>query len=519
MTDFRKHSYAKGPLVGLLLLLCFSVNAQQVRFKAPVKQSIRTFQVMEQDSGFYITVGQFFDATINRYRVNFIKLDSNGSVVKQRSISDSAGTIYPTPHVSLEKTFNDNYFTPVSQAVSGSRKNSLLFFNSNLDTLHSYVPFQDSSIRFFSQAKQVPDSGFVITGYWYDQPKNMYHANLVRTDKNGQLLWEKVIKRPDSISLEPYQVYSAPDGGFLLAGQRAYLPEFLKTADPLLIRTDSAGNLLWKQTYGGPLVDGIAAAAYRDDGDIMLFYSQGTRPIQQGHSLMPTFSIVDDQTGQELQKKTYPFIDYRDLSSYNLLKDGDKYIGVGEFTQETTILQGGGYQSYTLCINQNLDDVWFRNYNAQDSLARPDESSILYDLRPTSDGGYIAGGYISIYDTTHLDVNLGFNGWIVKMDSMGCVEQSCVNRIGVEEQVLEEEKAWLVVYPNPSSNVFHLQLNSDLDATVTLYDLKGQKLQETLVISGTGRLSPSESLPAGIYLIHLKDEKGRFYSKKVFITD
>ncbi len=502
--------------MGLLLLWFVDVAAQQVQFKEPLRQSIRTYQIIE-DQGEYLSVGQSYNSVINRYGIVLLKLDSLGKTVKSKEILDSSGIIYPSNHISLIKTLDNNFLTVAARYNPLTSHNLLLKFDENLSILAEWVVINDSFDRGFYQAKQLPDSGFVITGYWYDQPKNMYHADLVRIDKNGQLLWEQVIKRPDGISLWPYQVYPTPDGGFLIAGVQVYLPD-IQTQDALLIRTDSAGNLLWKQTYGGAQVDGVAAAAYRDDGNIMLFYSQGTHPIQQGHSLMPVFSIVDDITGQELQKKTYPFIDYRSFLSYNLLKDGNKFIGTGEFGPgDINKFPGGARHGYTIAVDENLSDLWFRNYYVQISTTRFDDWTTIYDIRPTSDGGYIAGGNTKTWDTTQLDVNLGFNGWIVKMDSMGCVEQSCINRIDLPEDVLQEELIQLSVYPNPSSGIFNLELSSDLDGIAVLYDLKGQKLQETNLMHGVGVLNLKNDLPPGIYLVKVMDEAGSSISKKVVV--
>ena len=288
----------------------------------------------------------------------------------------------------------------------------------------------------------------------------------------------------------------------------------------MLIRTDSAGNLLWKRTYGGSQIDGMACAAYRDDGDIMLHYTQSYQTVPGGELYHPVFAVVDDASGavrqiRKMSNFTYP----EDMFSHNLLKDGNKYIASGQLEDKRPGTTGGFKQAYTLAVDENLNDIWFRQYHAQGADAPIDDWSVLFDLRPTSDGGYISGGYINTSDTTQLNVHLGFNGWIVKMDSMGCVEQSCVNRIGVEEQVVEEAKVGLEVFPNPSSDVFHLKLSSKLNGTAILYDLKGQKLQETLLIRGVGILNPQRNIPPGMYVAQVTDEGGNSISKKVIIQE
>ena len=504
----------KASLVGLLLVFGMVCFGQQSVFKAPVRNVLSAQSIVEH-KGYYYSIGQYGDLDVGRYGLKLLKIDSLGAVIAERKIVDSNLTIYPPNHISIEKTYDGNFITVMSKG-STSVINSALIFDVNLDTVALYTPINDGVTRVFEQVKQLPDSGFVATGFYYDQPKNMYHANLIRLDKNGQLLWEKIYKEPDTISLYPRQVYLTPDGGFLMAGQKVYLADF-QTADALLIRVDGQGNELWRKSYGGSMEDGMASAAYRDDGKIIVSYSQETHPLQQGHSYAPVLSIIDDQTGQELQKKLYQFLSYRNNILYNLLKSGNKFIATGRFTQETPVLVGGATHGYTLAVDENLNDLWFRNYNPQGALARPDEDAALYDLRPTPDGGYIASGYIVIFDTTHINSNLGYNGWIVKMDSMGCVEQStCINRIGVEEQPVVQEEGFSV-FPNPSRSYFKVVTNSGLDGKAILYDLKGVKIIETDLVKGVGILNPPPGVAAGMYVIRAMDSLGNGASKKVIL--
>ena len=77
---------------------------------------------------------------------------------------------------------------------------------------------------------------------------------LVRTDKGGALVWHKTYGGVgDDVA---YALVKATKSGFALAGRTdsGALPGGVKTTgavDIWLVRTDSAGNLLWSQTYGG----------------------------------------------------------------------------------------------------------------------------------------------------------------------------------------------------------------------------------------------------------------------------
>jgi hypothetical protein len=99
---------------------------------------------------------------------------------------------------------------------------------------------------------QTENNGFVITGYveyGYDSAR----VCLIRTDSLGNLLWEKtydIIPPPFHFDYA-YFVQGTSDNGYIITG-RAYNsagPEY-QYSDAFLLKTDSLGNVLWKNTYG-----------------------------------------------------------------------------------------------------------------------------------------------------------------------------------------------------------------------------------------------------------------------------
>ncbi len=148
-------------------------------------------------------------------------------------------------------------------------------------------------------------------------------------DVQGNYLWHKTYYEPDSFSLFPLHVYPAPNGGFLMAGTRMVANfDYLETRDPILMRTDSLGNLLWQKTYGGNSYDDIANAGYLN-GRIILFYCQQVRPYQGRYISGPVFQKVSDIDGSVVQTKNFPFIDGFDMASFQMVLEEDKIIGVG----------------------------------------------------------------------------------------------------------------------------------------------------------------------------------------------
>ena len=98
--------------------------------------------------------------------LTLFKTNDQGVLQKTFSIIDSARTIFPSNHISLEKTLDSNFITVYSKNIVGStRENGLIKFDSNLDTIWTRVPRQDNFQRLFYQVKPTSDNGYIIVGH------------------------------------------------------------------------------------------------------------------------------------------------------------------------------------------------------------------------------------------------------------------------------------------------------------------------------------------------------------------
>jgi hypothetical protein len=122
---------------------------------------------------------------------------------------------------------------------------------------------------------------------------------------------------------------------------------------------------------------------------------------------------------------------------------------------------------------------------------------ILYDVEEMPDGGFVAVG--DHYDYYFVPQ---YSPWVIRTDEWGCVEPGCQN-ISVSEFAADN---FATVFPNPSSGA--LNIHTSLAAQLQLFNSKGQLLlEQALQYSGQHQIALNNPLPAGVYVVHLSNER------------
>ena len=142
----------------------------------------------------------------------------------------------------------------------------------------------------------------------------------------------------------------------------------------------------------------------------------------------------------------------------------------------------------------------------------------LRDVALTPDGGYIAvGRTLAVPGIYSQDV------WVIKVDSMGCLEPGCHLLNGIESQVTNLKGA-LTVAPNPVRVGETLQLSISLPPSIT-----PQGPLRLTVVSSDGRVVHEQAVSAatpntinlqhatGLYHLHLSDATRWLAGAKVMV--
>lgn len=103
-----------------------------------------------------------------------------------------------------------------------------------------------------------PDSGYFICGYSNSFGDLTYNGYYLRTDKNGNQLWQKYVGGNDWDFL--YASALLPDSGFVVCGESYTYSN--GSADAWVIRSNKNGDTLWTKHFGGSNDDVFRGVEY-----------------------------------------------------------------------------------------------------------------------------------------------------------------------------------------------------------------------------------------------------------------
>jgi hypothetical protein len=470
--------------------------------------------ILQLDDG-YIIFGYTVD-TANYWwrRIPLLKIDNEGNPVYYKSIGDTIADYYTGWSGFFKQSlFNDEYY------IAGSKNywhpnnydvGLLMKLNESFDTLWTKDynlnndDIQDTSIQ-FNQMDICSNSDLIFSG-----SLNGSQMLLLRTDSSGNMLWHKLFHYGSFTLCNGYSVIQTSDNGFALGGFMYTIGQN-ETGNPVIVKTDSAGNQKWVKFMGGSLLDYAAFLTRSIDGNIIMGSTYGD--VMQGDDAISRINIAKlDNEGTIIWDKKYGVSKkYNYLLNIRVLSNGE-IIACGQ-----SPVNFPHYSGWILKVDQNGDSLWYREY---DFLTGPESRNCLWDVIETFDYSLVACGdmFPKEPDTGNQDA------WVIKLDSVGCEWVGCDTTVGIEEEYRSIE-AWghgeLEVSPNPARDWIVLTLPDALfPGTVDLavYNIFGQEVIKTTENMKSRSITLNVSaLSSGIYLAVCKDIKKRVMKGKLMV--
>jgi hypothetical protein len=249
--------------------------------------------------------------------------------------------------------------------------------------------------------KETSDGGLIIAGATASFGAGGSDAWLIKTDADGNEEWNQTY---GSLSDDyGWEVIETSDHFFLMIGDTY---SFGSGADDLyLVKTDSAGNLIWEKTFGDLGSDYGTGIAEASDGNYVLV---GATQVTKADET-DVWLLKVNQDGTDMWTKTFGSSGSDNARGILATADGD-FIIAGLLTDVVR----GDEDIWLLKTDAEGNEIWsstFGTKNADKGVA----------VAETVDGGFIVTGYWNSYKDIAHNVTVG-DLFLLKTNSDGLEE-------------------------------------------------------------------------------------------------
>ncbi|MES2131272.1 MAG: T9SS type A sorting domain-containing protein [Bacteroidota bacterium] len=382
---------------------------------------------------------------------------------------------------------------------------------------------------------QLLDSSYVVVGYTNSIGFGGYDIFLVKTDKNGNLLWQKTIGGTDWDFA--YSMQTTSDGGFIIAGT-TYSYGY-GNADGYVIKTDASGNTIWTKTYGGANDDEFKSVIQTADGGYALTGYTKSHNDVNGDSWL--FKL--NTSGDSVKSFSYNFGKFDSYNDIKELSTGEYLIGGAVTFTNTQNMDGifakintsgqvllqvfegqagsdeqiykvnvsnSSFGTYTFLCNSHENGSAFQNQiklllidagggyvNGGSIGSSFDDECYSFCLTKESSKGYAAIGYTDSYNSILSDF------FFIKYDSLLSIG---TNITSLKETNLIKK---VNVFPNPFSEKIYFENIESID----IYTLQGDMVYYNSKINSNSL--DLGFLSAGTYIISVTNKSHYKFSQKL----
>jgi hypothetical protein len=145
---------------------------------------------------------------------------------------------------------------------------------------------------------QTTDGGYALIGNTNSSGAGNFDFWLIKTDTTGNMQWNKTYGGTGAET--GIAVVQNSDGGYAIAGRTTSYGA--GGTDAWLIKTDTVGNMIWNKTYGGPGTEQANAMVQTSDGGYAMFSPTTSFAVGGGQD---AWLIKTDTAGNMMWNKTY----------------------------------------------------------------------------------------------------------------------------------------------------------------------------------------------------------------------
>lgn len=284
-----------------------------------------------QDEGFILAGNIPFS---DNDHICLVKTDMEGNLIWNIHLGVTSSTsriVTGQPHLSVEQTQDGGYIVIGETYPPNSGTPDLLLVKTDPDgNVEWEQTFGGNHIDQASSVKQTSDGGYIIAARTWSFGSGESDAWVIKTDSTGNLIWEQIFGGTNFD--DAYSIQQTEDGGFVFTGTTYPVNSYKSNA--WLVKLDQEGNLVWEQTYGGEdAPDNGAKVQGTSDGGFIIF----GRTHTFGAGSFDLWLIKTDEYGNMIWDRTFgdenqsTFLDGQQTSDSGYILLGVTYLGAGEY--------------------------------------------------------------------------------------------------------------------------------------------------------------------------------------------
>ena len=320
---------------------------------------------------------------------------------------------------------------------------------------------------------------------------------LMKTDSLGNIKWTN---QYGGVGFEEaYSIDTTIDGNYIMSG---FTDSYGSGAwDVYVVKVDSGGVFQWQKYFGSTSNDAGWVKSL-DNGQYLIF--GGNYVV--GYSNQKAFVRKINSNGNLIWHKNFINLTSSSEPFWSMAFDtiNNSFIFGGMMFD--ALINSGNPVGYFVRTDTSGNQIFYRTYKISDN------DNYLNDVIISSDNHIVACGY-AFPDGAGV---LTEDGWIIKLDSVGCLVNGC--NLDVDEEKQSENA--FIIYPNPNNGVFTIESSStnfiNEKIQFTVYDIMGKEVY-SIELKNQIQNTVQINLPGAYYFGVLKLDGNILQTFKVVI--
>ena len=426
----------------------------------------------------------------NDQSVVYFKIDTLGNATKKLIFSRNG--YYHFMHYStyIYSTQDGGYCTTLIRDTNYNNKSIIVRLNSNFDTLWTKVLPQETQQEILVQVIEASDKGLLCLGY-KEMSSALKDILVMKTDSAANILWKKTITFGNFS--KGFHISETPDKGFFISGGRG--SNAFGDSRPLVMKLDSAGNLKWYRILGNNnLYQGVVSAV-TPQGDYVVAYGYSTYTYPSEEGTLGRINVIKfNPDGDTIWDKMYDTV-RRDnsVSSIRILPNNNIVVIGYNYVVNGTGNNNYYYHSFLLSLNNNGDSLGYKYFANMNSIA---DKNIIWDNVLNADGSITGIGQVESFNILH-----GCQIWLVKTGNV------------LTTDIMENyytQKGEINIFPNPATTQATITYPTTEKAlTLQFYNMLGQMVYEEKLPKGSSQTTiDTSAYKKGLYKVVVGESSG-----------